>query len=229
MKKQAKRKILSVFMIILLLFFTCMCVETKETMKHTEKKMVVAIDPGHGGFDPGKVGIMNSLEKDINLAISLKVRKRLEKEGISVIMTRLTDEAICCPEDRNKKITDMRNRVDIINSGNATLAVSIHQNSFTSGSSRGAQVFFYTGSKEGEQLAKEIQNSIKEVLKDGNKRVEKANSDYYLLRKVTCPIVIVECGFLSNPEEEMLLQEEDYQEKIAEGIYKGIVTLYGQA
>lgn len=218
-----KKKIVAGIVVLGLLVVAVFCVESRETLKQTKGQWVVAIDPGHGGFDPGKVGVSGSLEKDINLAISFKVRKKLEKKGIQVVMTRTTDDAICKPEDSNKKMTDMRNRVNIINASNAAIAVSIHQNSFTDQSSKGAQVFYYTGSKQGEELAKIMQTQIREKIGDDNRRMEKANSDYYVLRKVSCPIVIVECGFLSNPGEEALLSEEDYQEKMAEGISAGIL------
>lgn len=218
-----KKKIFVCIMVLGLLVVSIFYIESRETVKQTKGQMVVAIDPGHGGFDPGKVGISGSLEKEINLSISFKVRKQLEKKGIKVVMTRTTDDAICNPDDRNKKMTDMRNRVEIINASNAAIAVSIHQNSFTDNSSKGAQVFYYTGSEEGKQLAKNLQNQIRESVGDNNRRMEKANSDYYVLRKVNCPIVIVECGFLSNPVEEALLGEEDYQEKMAQGITQGIV------
>lgn len=218
-----KKKIIAGIVGVVLLVAAVYGIESRETMKHTEPKWVVAIDPGHGGFDPGKVGVSGSLEKDINLSISFKVRKKLEKKGIQVVMTRTTDDAICQPEDKNKKMTDMRNRVEIVNASNAAVAVSIHQNSFTNSSTKGAQVFYYTGSSDGEKLAKILQTKIKEKVGDDNQRQEKANGDYYVLRKVSCPIVIVECGFLSNPSEEALLEEEDYQEKMAEGIAEGIL------
>lgn len=218
-----KKKIMAGIIALGLLMAAVFCVESRETLKQTKEQWVVAIDPGHGGFDPGKVGVSGSLEKDINLAISFKVRKKLEKKGVQVVMTRTTDDAICNPEDSNKKMTDMRNRVEMINASNAAIAVSIHQNSFTDNSSKGAQVFYYTGSKDGERLAKILQTQIREKIGDNNRRMEKANSDYYVLRKANCPIVIVECGFLSNPNEEALLGEEDYQEKMAEGITEGIL------
>lgn len=125
-------------MVVVLFVVAVLCVESRETLKRTKGKQVVAIDPGHGGFDPGKVGVTGVLEKDINLAISFKVRKKLEKKGVQVIMTRTTDDAICSPEEKNKKMADMRNRVEIINASNAAIAVSIHQNSFTDSSFQGS-------------------------------------------------------------------------------------------
>lgn len=223
MEKKINKKLLAGILAIIVIVMAFSFVQTEETMKQGNEKYVVAIDPGHGGFDPGKVGVSGALEKDINLSISWKVKQQLEKKGIEVIMTRTTDQGLYAEEDKNKKSADMRNRVETIQASGAAVAVSIHQNSFTDTVSKGSQVFYYTGSKEGQHLANLIQTSIKETLKDDNHRIEKGNTDYYMLRKVTCPIVIVECGFLSNPMEEALLTEEDYQEKMANGISKGII------
>ena len=183
----------------------------------------VVIDPGHGGFDPGKVGCDGTLEKDINLAISLELKELLEKEKITVLMTREEDKAVGEGEGEISKKQDMSSRVELINTSKADLAVSIHQNSFTDAGSKGAQVFYHTGSSEGAVLARLIQEEIKLVLQDGNHRMEKADNTYYMLKKTSCPLVIVECGFLSNYEETALLKEEAYQKKIAEGIAKGIM------
>ena len=198
------------------------CMKTVHVQKTVGEPPVIAIDVGHGGFDPGKVGLSGSLEKNINLAIGLKLRAYLESQGIEVVMTREEDVALGDTGEEKKKSADMRKRVELMNGSEACLAVSIHQNSFTSGNVRGAQVFYYGESQAGKGLAEQIQSSIKEVLKDENTRQAKSNSDYYVLRKTNCPIVIVECGFLSNAQEELLLLEEDYQEKIAQGIGLGI-------
>lgn len=184
-------------------------------------KAKVMIDAGHGGFDPGKVGTQNTLEKDINLAIAKKVEKLLSESGYTVYMTRTEDKALGDESGRAKKVTDLKNRVKRINETEPAVAVSIHQNSFSAGTS-GAQVFYYTGSEQGKKLAGILQQTIKEVVGDGNRRVEKANSSYYMLKKITCPFAIVECGFLSNPAEESMLRDEKYQQKMAEGICEGI-------
>ena len=183
---------------------------------------VVVIDAGHGGFDPGKVGCDGTLEKDINLAIALQLKEILEKEKITVLMTREEDKAVGEGNEISKK-QDMNSRVELINTSEADLAVSIHQNSFTQESSKGAQVFYHTGSAEGATLARLIQEEIKLVLQDGNHRMEKSDNSYYMLKKTTCPLVIVECGFLSNYSETALLKEEAYQKKVAEGIAAGIM------
>jgi N-acetylmuramoyl-L-alanine amidase len=196
-------------------------------------KATVVLDAGHGGFDPGKVGTAGTKEKDINLAIALKTKKILEDSGYTVVMTRDTDEALCTGEESNKKMTDLRNRVDIIEKTAPAVAVSIHQNSY-SASTKGTQVFYYengstntdsgAGSDKntGKQLASVMQETIREILNDGNERMEKGNSSYYMLKNVSCPFVIVECGFLSNPEEEGMLCNDEYQQKISGAICEGI-------
>lgn len=188
-------------------------------------KELIVLDAGHGGFDPGKVGTAGTEEKDINLAIAKKAKKILEDSGYTVIMTREEDVALCTGNEKNKKMTDLRERVSIIEKADPAVAVSIHQNSFSAGT-KGAQVFYYSTSgneeTEGKKLAGILQNTIRDVVGDDNKRVEKGNGSYYMLKNITCPFAIVECGFLSNPAEEALLCEENYQQKMAEGICEGI-------
>ena len=194
-----------------------------KTLNQTAKgtKATIVIDPGHGGFDPGKVGVNQTLEKDVNLAISEKLNQKLAASGYTVYMTRVSDEALCRGDESSKKRADMQNRVALIEEKKPDLVVSIHQNSF-SASTKGAQVFYHKSSEKGKRLAGILQQSIKEKADKENHRVEKANDSYYMLRKVSCPIVIVECGFLSNPDEERLLNDEKYQKKMVEGIAEGI-------
>lgn len=188
----------------------------------TEHSNVIVIDPGHGGFDPGKIGVNDALEKDINLSISFKLKTALEKQGYQVELTRTTDEGLYSATDKSKKSADMRNRVKIINDTKPFLAISIHQNSYTSESIKGAQVFYHKLSEEGKILADIIQEQIKSEINDGNKRVAKENDNYYMLKKSECPLVIVECGFLSNGSEAKLLVDDAYQDKMANAIANGV-------
>ena len=139
-------------------------------------------------------------------------------------MTRDTDEGLYSASDSNKKSADMKKRVDIIRETNPDIAISIHQNSFTQESSKGAQVFYHVDSKEGKEMAEIIQEQLKKSLDDGNRRVAKSNDTYYMLKKSICPLVIVECGFLSNNTESKLLMEEMYQEKVAWAIHLGVMN-----
>lgn len=183
---------------------------------------VVVIDAGHGGADPGKVGVSGVLEKDVNLSVAQKLRTRLEADGFCVVMTRTDDAGLYGENAANKKREDMAARVRIISEAAPEIAVSIHQNSYSDASCKGAQVFYYKDSTESKLLAEVLQKKFPEVLRDENTRQAKANRDYFLLRKTVCPIVIAECGFLSNPEEEALLSTPEYQEKVADALYQGI-------
>ena len=191
----------------------------------------VIIDPGHGGNDPGKIAVNNAQEKDINLSVSLKLKEIMEEEGITVIMTRETDEGLYDESDSNKKSADLQARCEIINDvyaeGDRVIAVSIHQNSYTSEDIKGAQVFYYSKSEEGKKLAEIIQESFIKNLDGTNTRVAKANDNYYMLLNTDCPAVIVECGFLSNWTEATLLVDEDYQQKVADAVYEGIKEYLG--
>lgn len=183
----------------------------------------VVIDAGHGGIDPGKVGRNDVLEKDINLSIALKLKKYLEQQDIRVVMTRETDEGLYEERDANKKVRDMKNRLAVMEETKPSLTVSIHQNSYPEESVSGMQVFYYETSTEGKALAEILQQTMIECLKPQKERAAKANDTYYLLKKTSAPIVIVECGFLSNRAEAELLVSSEYQEKMAWAIHMGIL------
>ena len=174
------------------------------------RRNLVVLDPGHGGKDPGKVGADEELEKDINLAISLKVREKLEEDGMEVVMTREKDVMLSDGGADNKKLEDLNSRIDIINEQQPAIAVSIHQNSYSDPAVRGAQVFYFTHSDKGKQAAEALQKELLEFDQE-NTRDIKANDTYYLLKKTEVPTVIVECGFLSCPGEAELLTDEAYQ------------------
>lgn len=183
----------------------------------------VVIDAGHGGDDPGKIGINDSLEKEINLKIAFLVKNYLEQNDIEVVMTRKTDEGLYDSGASNKKVQDMKRRLAVIEETKPLLVVSIHQNSYPEEYVHGAQVFYYKGSAEGQRLAEKVQEEFVKRADKENKRQIKANDSYYLLKKTATPIVIAECGFLSNREEAEKLCTEDYQKKVAWAIAMGIM------
>lgn len=190
---------------------------TKET-RHT-----IVIDPGHGGNDPGKVAINSALEKDVNLAIALKLKKYLEQEDMEVVMTRQEDKGLYEETDSNKKVHDMKNRLAIMEGAKPALVVSVHQNSYPEESVSGVQVFYYRDSAEGKRAALLMQEQMIATLQPAKEREAKENSTYYILKKTTVPTIIVECGFLSNREEADRLTSEDYQERVAWAIHLGIM------
>lgn len=168
------------------------------------------------------------MEKDINLSISLLLKDMLAEEGYQVVLTRDEDEALYAEGDANKKRSDMNQRVRKINNSKARISVSIHQNSFSDPSSSGAQVFYYHQSEEGKKLAEVLQAVIKQEIADENHRETKANDNYFMLKYSQCPLVIVECGFLSNYAEAERLQSAEYQQQMAKAICKGIVQYLQQ-
>lgn len=195
--------------------------------KITVRKNTVVLDAGHGGGDPGKVGVGDVVEKEINLQIAKKVKQLLKKEKVKVIMTREEDVMLAGEESTGTKVADMKERVRIINEETPQLAVSIHQNSYQDAVVHGAQVFYYSGSSEGENAAKIMQNALLSIDED-NTRQAKANDTYYLLKRTDVPTIIVECGFLSNAEDAKNLCDEKYQDDVAEAICDGILKIIGK-
>ena len=189
----------------------------------------VVIDAGHGGADPGKVGVDGSLEKDINLAIAKKLQIFLKMEDVDAVLTRESDAGLYDENASNKKVQDMKMRVGIIEEKKPQLTVSIHQNSYHEEYVHGAQTFYYNSSESSKQLAEQIQQVMTAQLDTENTRQAKANDSYYLLKKTSTPIVIVECGFLSNYEEAQKLSSEYYQEKVAWAIHLAILQYLNKA
>ena len=192
-----------------------------------KKKYIVCVDPGHGGTDPGKVGINGQLEKDINLAIAKKLKTYLEASDVTVVLTRDKDMGLYSSGDAHKKMADMRKRCQLIEEVKPDLVISIHQNSYHEEAIRGGQVFYYKTSVRGKKLAESLQKRFDYVLGDSNKRQAKANDNYYLLLHVKEPIVIAECGFLSNREEAKKLETEEYQDRLAWTLHMGIMEYLG--
>lgn len=186
------------------------------------ERNVIVVDPGHGGDDPGMIGEGGLKEKGINLEISLKVKQELEKEGYRVVLTREEDVGLYDSSSQNKKAQDMQRRIALIQEVKPMLTISIHQNSYQDPSVKGPQVFYYEDSVEGEYLAVSIQNALNEGLSVARPRVPKGNTSYYLLKRSPGILNIIECGFLTNPEEAALLQNEEYQQKVAAAIVTGV-------
>jgi len=218
-----RKKLELTFMLLLLaaLAVAGKSLEDRVSSAAAEKgREVIVVDCGHGGNDPGKVGVNGALEKDINLQIGKQVEEILKKKGYEVVMTREKDEILADEGSSNKKAQDMKRRVALINDVKPVLAMSIHQNSYQDAGIRGAQVFYYMHSADGKEAAKLMQQALLEVDAD-NTRQAKANDTYYLLKRTEPPTIIIECGFLSNPEEAELLTGEEYQKKMAEAITSG--------
>lgn len=221
------KKRIEVVMAVLLLLGACLFAREGaymvDSLKAQKGEICIVVDAGHGGDDPGKIGINDVKEKEVNLKIAQELEKLLRKEGVKVVMTRKDDGGLYHKSSKNKKVEDMRKRCEIITKAKPVFTVSIHQNSYPDESVKGAQVFYYGQSQEGKKLAEALQQTLVEQLDPQNHRQAKANESYFLLKKTPSPTVIVECGFLSNYEEAELLKSEVYQKKVAEAVKTGIL------
>ena len=187
---------------------------------------IVVIDAGHGGVDAGVLGVNTSVkESDINLAISRKLKGYFSAAGFTVVMTRTGNGGLYGVYSSGFKMRDMKRRKAIIEECAADLVISIHQNKCSIPSRRGGQVFYDKDSESGKELAALIQtaiNGMDECVREYSPLV----GDYYMLKCTENPSVIVECGFLSNAEDEKLLLDEEYQKKLAYAIFKGAIAYY---
>lgn len=223
MEKKKLELIMAVIVIVAAVFLSANGAVFTGSNKVEKKNWTIVIDAGHGGNDPGKVGVNKAKEKDINLSIAKKIKKILEKENINVVMIREEDTGLYTEGSNSKKVEDMRKRCELIDEADPVCTISIHQNSYHESSIKGAQVFYYQHSDEGKKIAECLQKNMIQELDKTNNRKAKANDSYYLLRKTESPTVIVECGFLSNWEEAELLVTEKYQKKVAKSICNGIL------
>jgi len=184
-----------------------------------EAEPVFIVDAGHGGPDGGAVGSDGTLEKDINLAIALRLRDFLRAFGCEVIMTREDDRSIHSESSitiRQKKVSDIHNRTALVNGTEGAVLISIHQNKFPGAGEKGTQVFYSPNDPESQLLALRIQERVKTLLQPENRRkIKPAGNNIYLLTYAEAPAVLVECGFLSNPGEREKLKTPEYQEQIA--------------
>ena len=190
------------------------------------RSVVVVIDAGHGGRDPGASGTSGVTEEEINLKIALKLRRLIEQGGGTAIMIREDDSGLYTDGGNGRetrKSEDLKNRHALINSCGADILISIHLNSFPQSQYYGAQTFYLQNDDKSRKLAEQIQDEVIKVLDRGNDRKVKSTDSVYILKNNSMPGALIECGFLSNHEEEHLLDDEHYQEKVAWSIFVGIV------
>ena len=224
MTLKIRKKMIGLFAVFLIVVFGFGFVISSTVTVNVTNPMniIVVIDAGHGGADGGSVGKNGTIESKLNLVYAQKLTKYLEDFGIRVVNTRTSDDGLYEEMTDDFKLVDMRKRADIINNSNAQILVSLHMNKFADSSENGAQVFFEENNEDSQKLA----NSIRDILVANfeNARPLTLKGDYYILNN-TKPIgVIVECGFLSNPEEEQLLNDETYQNKMCYSIFAGIIN-----
>lgn len=204
-------------------------IETVETVSFPVSQKVIVLDAGHGVPDEGAQSSNGTTEAETNLKIALKVQTLLEQSGATVILTRSDENAIYDLDSKTlkqKKISDIHNRGKIGNESSADIFVSIHLNKIPQQQYYGWQTFYKDGNEKSTKLAKSIQSNLNEAIQKENKRVAMKIDNIYIVKHVEIPISIVECGFLSNPEEEKQLLEDEYQDRLAWGIYNGIIDYF---
>lgn len=235
-----KKKIVKVLSVVMMFIFAYIITgynvnnskkqsNTIETVALPVNNKVIVLDAGHGVPDEGAQSSNGTTEAESNLKIALKVQNLLEQSGATVILTRSDENAIYDLDSKTlkqKKISDIHNRVKIGNESSADIFVSIHLNKIPQQQYWGWQTFYKQESPEGQKLATSIQNSLNESIQKENKRVPMKIENVYIIKHVEIPTTIVECGFLSNPEEEQLLLTDEYQNKLAWGIYTGIMDYF---
>jgi len=196
----------------------------------TRAGRIVAIDAGHGGPDPGAVGPSGVLEKDVTLAIALKLEEVLKQAGIETVMTRTGDYDLVRGEEvPHRQRADLIRRAELVNHSGAQLLLSLHANSFPDPAWSGAQTFYLEGDELSFVLATHVQTAMVRELRDlGPNRRRPASADLRILRDVHVPAVVVEVGFLSNPSEERLLRQEDYQARVAQAVANGVLSFFAE-
>ena len=209
----------ALFLLILLIASTCSIIIANSI----EIDNLIYLDPGHGGPDGGAEGINDVFEKDIVLKVCIKLKEYLNRAGYNVILTRQGDYDLAPDDSKNRKRDDIHERVKRINESKCLLYVSIHANIYSSPKIYGAQVFYKKNNEKSKLLAEEIQETITVILQNTTRKAKSIN-DKYLIENSEPIGCLVEIGFLSNPNEVILLQDEYYQEKMAYAIYLGICS-----
>ncbi|MBQ9081307.1 MAG: N-acetylmuramoyl-L-alanine amidase [Clostridia bacterium] len=229
-KKSSKNYILLTGALIVCFLFTLtVCLSVLVQTAVDTQNMTVVLDAGHGGIDGGVTGIKTGIkESEVNLSIVKKLQVYFEQAGINVVLTRKTDAGLYGLATKGFKKRDMQKRKEIIENASPAVMVSIHQNAYAGSSRRGAQLFYRKDSGAGALLANSIQAELN-AMPECVKQSKPLAGDYYMLNCTNYTSVICECGFLSNPEDEALLLTEEYKEKIAYAIYKGVISYLSSA
>lgn len=220
-----KPLLVSVSIVLIVVLFAFGVVGIVKVGVKPKGKYTIVIDAGHGGRDGGSIGVNGSIEKELNLDYAKTLKKLLEKAGVNVIMTRDNDNGLYDEDANNKKLSDMRARRDIIRSAQPDLVVSVHMNSFPLDSCKGAKTFYQIGSDVSKSAAQSIQDSLYYYIDNASKSV--GAGDYYILNCTNYTSVLIECGFVSSPEEEYLLNSDEYREKFMYSVYCGIIMYLG--
>lgn len=219
-----KKKTIVAVLCVCLILASVISVVAIETSSMPKPEYTIVIDAGHGGRDGGAIGSSGVTESELNLKYAKELKSLCEDFGIGVVMTRSDMNGLYDESAPNKKKSEMERRKNIINTSNADLMISIHMNSFPLPSSSGAYVFYANGSDEGYSLAKSVQTSLCQSFDNAREYV--SVGDYFVLNYSSIPSVLVECGFLSNPQEEINLKSDDYCQKFCYSLLVGILSYF---
>ena len=223
-----KRK--TIFAILLCLFtIATFCATYFPIKASTSPKPghTIVIDAGHGGRDGGSVGVGGTIEKEINLKYAYELKNKLVKAGYHVELTRKDDNGLYSETAKNKKQSDMNARFEIIKKANPSLVISLHMNSYLSSAARGASTYYRADDKASQKVGDLIQKSLHTSVNAPQNKSKVG--DYYILNCSYYTAVLVECGFISNPEEERLLNTDDYRNKLTDAIFNGVLLYFGNA
>ena len=220
------KKTISVLIVVMLIFISSVYFSSIIGIKASKKNgITIVLDAGHGARDGGSLGVNGTREKDINLEYVLCLKEVLQNAGYSVVLTRENDNPLYGEFAKNKKISDMNKRMEIIKRANPSLVVSLHMNSFKDSSVKGASCYYKVDDDASYKCANLIQKSLNKYCYAKVK--EAKGGDFFMLNCSYYTSVLVECGYLSNPEEERMLNTQAYKEKIVNSIYAGILLYFG--
>lgn len=229
MKKRILLLVISFGLIVFITLYGAKDVKFVQTMAFPVTNKVIVIDAGHGKPDSGAENENGVSEEAINLKIALKLQQYLESSGATVLLTRSDENGIYELDSKTiaqKKVSDIKNRVKIANESSADIYVSIHLNKIPQGQYWGWQTFYNGQNKKSKELADYIQKNLNATISNDNKRETKKLDTIYIMKNVEIPIALVECGFLSNEQEAQKLEQDEYQSKLAWGIYDGIMDYF---
>lgn len=226
MKKKTLFAIIAVILLAIVVLSVSLTYASKQTAKPIDAKVIV-LDAGHGGVDNGITGKNGTIESQFNLKMTFILRDLLDDAGFKVVLTRENNDGLYGNATKHRKRADMAARKKIIQKANPDIIISIHANKYPSSDRRGAQVFFDEFNQNGMRLAKNVQANVNVLNKEFVKRDFAALSgDYFLLKCSRAPSIIMECGFLSNEEDEKLLNDEKYCQRLAFCIYGGVISFF---
>ena len=215
------------FVVIIILFIAISTAYSEIVVYSVSKRngITIVLDAGHGGRDGGSVGVNGTIEKEINLKYAMTLKDKLVTAGYNVVMTRKNDDGLYDTFAKNKKVSDMNTRMQIIKKANPNLVISIHMNSFNDSSARGAMTYYRCDDESSKIVGDLIQRSLHAYC---DARFEKSKvGDYFMVNCSYYTSVLIECGFISNPEEEKLLNTEVYRDKFTDAVFNGIMLYFG--